>query len=65
MLKELLCSLQFHKRAQWYVNSVPEVKEGNWADCCADWYLRWVLRKMQKIKLDTCFLILNNKDCEN
>ena len=28
-----LCSLQFPKRAQWYVNSVPEVKEGDWADC--------------------------------
>lgn len=27
-----LASLQFEKRAQWHVNSVPEVKENDWAD---------------------------------
>ena len=27
-----LSSLQFGKRAQWHVNSVPEKKEGDWAD---------------------------------
>ncbi len=32
-----LASLQFEKRAQWHVNSVPEVKENDWAD-----YLRGV-----------------------
>lgn len=28
-----LSSMQFSKRAQWHVSSVPEVKEGDWADC--------------------------------
>ncbi len=27
-----MVSLQFDKRAQWHVNSVPSVKEGDWAD---------------------------------
>lgn len=27
-----LCSLQFDKRAQWHINSVPEVKQNDWAD---------------------------------
>ena len=27
-----LTSLQFDKRAQWHVSSVPEAKEGDWAD---------------------------------
>lgn len=27
-----LCSLQFDKRAQWHVNSVPEFKQNDWAD---------------------------------
>lgn len=27
-----MSSLQFEKRAQWYVNQVPEVKENDWAD---------------------------------
>lgn len=27
-----LSSLQFEKRAQWHINSVPEVKENDWAD---------------------------------
>lgn len=27
-----LCSLQFEKRAQWHVLSVPERKQGDWAD---------------------------------
>lgn len=27
-----LASLQFEKRAQWHVNSVPEMKENDWAD---------------------------------
>lgn len=27
-----LCSLQFDKRAQWHINSTPEVKRNDWAD---------------------------------
>ena len=27
-----LCSLQFDKRAQWHINSTPEVKQNDWAD---------------------------------
>lgn len=27
-----LCSLQFDKRAQWHIQSVPEQKENDWAD---------------------------------
>lgn len=27
-----LCSVQFEKRAQWYVSSVPEAKQNDWAD---------------------------------
>lgn len=27
-----LNSLQFEKRAQWHINSVPETIEGDWAD---------------------------------
>ena len=27
-----LSSAQFEKRAQWHVNSVPEAKQGDWAD---------------------------------
>ena len=34
-------SLQFEKRAQWHVNSVPETKQGDWAD-----YLRGATLKL-------------------
>lgn len=34
-------SLQFPKRAQWHVNSVPETKQGDWAD-----YLRGATLKL-------------------
>ncbi len=27
-----MCSLQFEKRAQWHIASVPDVKENDWAD---------------------------------
>ncbi|MCQ2171331.1 MAG: galactokinase [Bacteroidales bacterium] len=27
-----LCSLQFDKRAQWHINSTPEIKQNDWAD---------------------------------
>ena len=40
-----MASLQFPKRAQWHVSSVPEEKENDWAD-----YLRgatWALSKRQ------------------
>ena len=42
-----VASLQFPKRAQWHVNSVPEEKEGDWAD-----YLRgatWALSKRRPL----------------
>lgn len=36
-----LCSLQFDKRAQWHVRSVPESKQYDWAD-----YLRGVTQEL-------------------
>ena len=36
-----LSSAQFDKRAQWHVNSVPEAKQGDWAD-----YLRGATRAL-------------------
>ena len=36
-------SLQFPKRAQWHVNSVPTIKEGDWAD-----YLRGATQKLKE-----------------
>ena len=36
-------SLQFEKRAQWHVNSVPETKQGDWAD-----YLRGATLKLRE-----------------
>lgn len=36
-----LASLQFEKRAQWHVRSVPETKQGDWAD-----YLRGATLKL-------------------
>lgn len=36
-----LCSLQFDKRAQWHVRSVPEIKQDDWAD-----YLRGVTQEL-------------------
>jgi len=38
-----LCSLQFDKRAQWHVRSVPEDKQNDWAD-----YLRGVTFELGK-----------------
>ena len=36
-------SLQFSKRAQWHISSVPKEKEGDWAD-----YLRGATRSLSK-----------------
>lgn len=38
-----LCSLQFDKRAQWHVNSVPEFKQNDWAD-----YLRGATQELNQ-----------------
>ena len=49
-----LCSMQFDKRAQWHIASVPE-KEGDWAD-----YLRGatlMLSKIHPLKVGLCGVI--------
>ena len=48
-------SLQFPKRAQWFVGSVPVDKEGDWAD-----YLRgatWALEKKHVLSVGLCGVI--------
>ena len=48
-------SLQFPKRAQWHIASVPEQKVGDWAD-----YLRgatWVLGNKYRLKVGLCGVI--------
>lgn len=50
-----LTSLQFEKRAQWHVASVPEQKENDWAD-----YLRgatYALGKKHTLKVGLCGII--------
>lgn len=50
-----LTSLQFPKRAQWFVQNVSETKEGDWAD-----YLRgatWALTKKYALKVGLCGVI--------
>lgn len=50
-----LCSLQFDKRAQWHISSIPEKKEGDWAD-----YLRGatlMLSKIHPLKVGLCGVI--------
>lgn len=50
-----LTSLQFPKRAQWFIQNVPETKEGDWAD-----YLRgatWALNKKYALKVGLCGVI--------
>ena len=50
-----LRSLQFPKRAQWHIHSVPEVKENDWAD-----YLRgatMALAKNHTLKVGLCGII--------
>ena len=50
-----LRSLQFRKRAQWHVNSVPEQKQNDWAD-----YLRGAtlaLAKKYPLKVGVCGVI--------
>ena len=44
-----LCLLQFDKRAQWHVRSVPETRQGDWAD-----YLRGITLELgQRYPLST------------
>lgn len=48
-------SLQFPKRAQWHIDSVPSRKQEDWAD-----YLRgatWALEKNYKLKVGLCGVI--------
>ena len=50
-----MISLQFPKRAQWYIGSVPDHKEGDWAD-----YLRgatWALGKNHTLSVGLCGVI--------
>ena len=50
-----MVSLQFPKRAQWFVGSVPKIKEGDWAD-----YLRgatWALGKKNTLSIGLCGVI--------
>ena len=50
-----LRSMQFPKRAQWYVSAVPDQKENDWAD-----YLRgatWMLAKKYPLTVGICGVI--------
>lgn len=50
-----LVSLQFDKRAQWHINGVPKIKEGDWAD-----YLRGAtlaLSSRYNLELGICAVI--------
>ena len=50
-----VCSLQFPKRAQWHLRSVPDSKVGDWAD-----YLRgatWALAKKYPLSYGICGVI--------
>lgn len=50
-----MTSLQFPKRAQWHIASVPEEKQNDWAD-----YLRgatWALKKRYPLKTGICGVI--------
>ena len=50
-----MTSLQFPKRAQWHINSVPDHKQNDWAD-----YLRgatWALEKDHRLKVGICGVI--------
>ena len=50
-----MVSLQFPKRAQWHIRSVPEVRVGDWAD-----YLRgatWALSKRHPLSVGLCGVI--------
>ena len=50
-----MASLQFPKRAQWHIASVPPRKQGDWAD-----YLRgatWALTKIFRLQVGVCGVI--------
>ena len=50
-----MASLQFPKRAQWHIASVPARKQGDWAD-----YLRgatWALTKIFRLQVGVCGVI--------
>ncbi len=50
-----MVSMQFPKRAQWHIASVPSQKQGDWAD-----YLRgatWALEKKHKLEVGLCGVI--------
>ena len=50
-----MTSLQFEKRAQWHISSVPKEKQGDWAD-----YLRgatWALVKRHTLSVGLCGVI--------
>ena len=50
-----MASLQFPKRAQWHIDSVPSRKQDDWAD-----YLRgatWALEKNHRLRVGVCGVI--------
>ncbi len=50
-----MASLQFPKRAQWHIDSIPAQKQNDWAD-----YLRgatWALEKKHKLSVGLCGVI--------
>jgi galactokinase/galacturonokinase len=50
-----MASLQFPKRAQWHIDSVPSRKQDDWAD-----YLRgatWALQKNHRLRVGVCGVI--------
>lgn len=46
-----LCSLQFDKRAQWHISSVPDVKQNDWADYLRGATLELGLRRVLHVGL--------------
>ena len=50
-----MASLQFPKRAQWHIDSVPSRKQDDWAD-----YLRgatWALQKNHRLRVGVCGVV--------
>ena len=50
-----MCSLQFDKRAQWHIDSVPKIKENDWADHLRGATL--VLKKKHRLEVGICGVI--------
>ncbi len=50
-----MCSLQFPKRAQWHIESIPTVKENDWADCLRGATIQ--LKKRYNLTVGVCGVI--------